>query len=518
MIKLKYNKDNAPFNMPVFNCIAVGRAYELLRDDLQKHLYFIQKEIGFKYCRFHGLFHDDMNVVIQKPDGTIGYQWHQINKIYDSLLSIGLRPFVEINPMPKALASGQDTMFWYKMNVTPPKSYQQWGHLIDAFGRHLIHRYGIEEIRQWYFEVWNEPNLENFWTAGQEEYWKLYDTTAAALKNIDAGIKVGGPATAGGAWIEDIIDHCYKSDIPIDFVSTHVYPQGEYCEYMDRKGSPHEIGEYLVDRINSIYNQVKASKMPDLEIHWTEWNTLSANATDEVKWITNQYVDSIFAASYIIKNCPKIDTVCNSLTYWVASDIFEEASLPHSPFSNTYGLVTIHGIPKASFNAFKMLRCLRGNRMDIELGQNVLPGCGMWATEEGGVLRGILYNHHMLEINEQPEWNETIIFPVLEDGNYMIITSMIKVGAGSAWESWCGMGKPHNISPVEEELLRAHSIPEYNYDLQMSYQKKIEFKANLKPNEVLYIEVKPVGEIVMPRTASDEELKVWNEGMNIKNN
>ena len=515
MIKITPNSQNTYYRMPVFNCIAVGRAYELLREDLLKHLRFVQKELKFKYCRFHALFHDDMSVVIRKPDGSIGYQWHHIDKIYDSLLDMGLRPFVELNPMPKALASGEQTAFWWKMNVTPPKTYEMWADLVEAFARHLTERYGIEEIRQWYFEVWNEPNLDFFWSGSKEDYWKLYDAAAFALKKVDKGLRVGGPASAGAVWITDIIEHCSQNNVPIDFVTTHVYPQGEYCDYPDRKGSPHEIGEYLADMVKRVYEEVKSSSMPHLMIHWTEWNTMSADSSDSVDWVNNKYVDNIFAASYIAKNCLKFDGLTDSMTYWTASDIFEETSLGHSPFSCTYGLVTIHGIPKASFNAMKMLRRLNGNIMNITSSSDFPAGCGISAVENAEKVKGLVWNHHMLEIKDQPVWNEKIRISVTKDTDYRVVMSTIKEGAGSAWETWCQMGKPHNLTPMEEELLWAHSQPEYSFKICTPENGEIELEIVLKPNEVMYFEAMAVGEPIMPKPAACEEIDAWAEGMDL---
>jgi xylan 1,4-beta-xylosidase len=170
-----------PLQMPWKRGIAVGRAYDLLRTDLIEHLRLLQREIGYGYCRFHALFHDDMGVVSRGSDGQLLFRWHHIDKIYDSLLELGLRPFVELNPMPAALASGKQKMFHYAMNVTPPASYEEWGQLVESFARHCIERYGLREVRQWYFEVWNEPNLAGFWSGTQDEYWQLYEASARAL-------------------------------------------------------------------------------------------------------------------------------------------------------------------------------------------------------------------------------------------------------------------------------------------------------------------------------------------------
>jgi len=113
-------------------------------------------------------------------------------------LKNGVRPFVEISFMPKKLALRQDVHpFWYKQIVSPPKDYTKWDDLMRAFAQHLVDRYGVDEVAQWYFEVWNEPNID-FWTGDpkQATYFELHDHTARALKSVNSRLRVGGPATS----------------------------------------------------------------------------------------------------------------------------------------------------------------------------------------------------------------------------------------------------------------------------------------------------------------------------------
>ena len=175
-----------------------------------------QKELGYRYCRFHALFDRDMDVVERAKDGSLTFKWHQIDKIYDALLAMGIRPFVELNPMPDALASGTQQLFWYKANVTPPQDYREWELLVHEFAKHLVRRYGLDEVRKWYFEVWNEPNLSGFWSGTKDEYFKLSKASADGLKSVDGGLRIGGPASSKANWIQDMIDYCtcllYTSD------------------------------------------------------------------------------------------------------------------------------------------------------------------------------------------------------------------------------------------------------------------------------------------------------------------
>ncbi|MDW8343743.1 MAG: hypothetical protein RMM51_04545 [Verrucomicrobiae bacterium] len=499
--------------MPWRRTIAVGRAFELTRADLVEHLRWLQREIGYQYCRFHGVFHDDMAVAVRTANGTLTFQWHQVDKVYDTLLSLGLRPFVELNPMPAALASGSQTMFHWKMNVTPPRSYDEWSALVAAFTRHIVERYGLDEVRQWFFEVWNEPNLPAFWSGTKDDYWRLFEHAARAVKSVDTRLRVGGPATSKARWILDLIEHCTRHGIPLDFISTHLYPQDEYVEYPDRRGSPHRPGEFFADTIRHVQHQVRNSDRPDLEIHWTEWNTQSAASTATVDWINNPCVDNLFAASFIVDNCLKLDDACHSMCYWVASDIFEEGGLPHSPFSATYGLLTIHGIPKAAANAFRFLRQLHGAMLPVSSEPAPPAGCGCCATQEGNISRLLLWHHQRLDEPAKPTWHSliTVRLPAhAAQQPHVVVTSRIRAGAGSAYETWCAIGRPQNLSRAEESLLRAHAEPERTGAILLPESGMLPLPVVVPPQEVVLVELRPQQISSVSKSAPDATLAELN--------
>lgn len=508
-------ESSAPLKMPWKNCISVGRAYDLTRDDLLEHLRFLQQEIGYKYCRFHALFHDDMNVVSRDANGQLIYRWHHIDKVYDSLLAMGLRPFVELNPMPSALASGTQKMFHYAMNVTPPADYSEWQSLVFNFTRHCVQRYGIDEVRQWYFEVWNEPNLSGFWSGTKDEYWQLYDAAAAGVKAVDSKLRIGGPATSKANWIADMIEHCVHNDVPLDFVSTHLYPQDEYVQYEDRKGSPHALGAFFADTIRGVQETVRASALPDLEIHWTEWNTQSTDSTANITWGDNIYVDSLFGASFIARNCIETDEACDTLCYWTASDIFEEGPIPSSPFSATYGLVTIHGIAKAHCNAFRALAKLRGPRLETQLASSTPQGCGVCATREGAITHVLLWNHKLVETPEQSRWQATLRLEGLTQKQVAVL-SHIRAGAGSPYESWLDMGRPQNLSNAQQKLLRAHAEPHHSFQVIEPAEGAVQIAFDLGPNEVIYIECSPADATMNAPMSQHEEFVEWDRLMGEK--
>ncbi len=474
-------------DLPCLKCISVGRAYELLRADVREHLTMAQKDLGFKYCRFHAIFHDDMDVVYTREDGSIGYHWHHIDKVYDFLLSIGLKPLVELNPMPTAIASGEKTLFFYKMNVTPPRDIKLWYNLIYEFTHHLTLRYGIDEVSSWYFEVWNEPNLKSFFSGTMDDYFAMYDAAAKAVKDVCPSYKVGGPATSAAHWVSEMIDHCHQNNVPLDFISTHLYPIDEYCRYKDRVGSPYEEGMFYIDTVKSVKEIVKNSPYPNLEIFWTEFNSLSSAPGQKVTFLTNTALDRLYGASCVIRNMTEVKDCCDMVSYWVASDIFEEHKMTHKAFSGTYGLVNINGIKKATYNAFKLMKKLRGCLANISI--SAPRGCGGLVCHEYGVYRILLWNNHFPELSDQPDWKDTIDFAGFVSGEYDVRKALITPGHGSPYEEWLKMGSPETLSPFEDEYLRASSEMLYSCDELSDIASGYDFC--LKPNEVCYIELSP---------------------------
>jgi xylan 1,4-beta-xylosidase len=517
LLRIQETSEVTQLNMPWRNCIAVGRAQNLLRADLQEQMTFAQKIMGYRYCRFHAIFDDELNVVNRDPKtGKLFFQWHEVDQVYDFLLKIGIRPFVELNPMPAAIASGTQTMFNYKMNVTPPKSYDEWGYVIESFTRHLVERYGLEEVKKWYFEVWNEPNLGAFWTGTQADYWKLYESSARAIKSVDKDLRVGGPASSKANWVKEIISYTSANNIPLDFVSTHLYAQDEQVEFPDRKGSPYKVGDFFSSTVKEVQKWVLASERPDLEIHWTEWNTQSAESAEKITWGDNIYVDNLYAASFIVRNCIELDKTCNTMAYWVLSDIFDEGGIPHTPFSTRYGLMNIYGIPKASFNAFRLMRKMEGNILNVTSDKPLPNGKGLLVTRELGITRVLLWNQNFVEEKVHFNWDGSISIPADTNRIMNAINISVGVGNGSPWESWQKMGRPDNPTPSQVEYLKNQSEPAYSYIKKDADKGRAIFTFSLKPGEVQYFEISAPSQAVNSKYVNPEEFTIWDKGMGEK--
>src|SRR6185437_3298075 len=322
-----------------------GRAILSLRDSYRRDLREVKQATGFEYIRFHAILDDDVGLYDEDAAGHPIYNFSYIDQIYDGLLENGVRPFVELSFMPKKLAEKQAVQaFWYAPVVSPPKDWDRWGDLISQLARHLIARYGIDEVSQWYFEVWNEPNLD-FWAGDPKEatYYHLYDVTAQALKKVNSRLRVGGPSTAQAAWVDRFLRHCAANHIPVDFVSSHVYANDSAHDVFGTNESIPRT-QMVCRAIHKVHDQVAASSLPALPIIWSEYNASYKNEPD--------VTDSIFMGPWLADTIRQCDGLVDMLSYWSFSDVFEEQGVVKKPFYGGYGLIAEDGLPKPSFSAF----------------------------------------------------------------------------------------------------------------------------------------------------------------------
>ena len=335
--------------------LSVGSDYPgtLIRDDSQTQLRVVTGELGFRYIRFHAIFHDVLGTVSVENGKTL-YDWTKIDQLYDDLLARHIKPFVELGFTPQALATSNNSIFYWHGDTSHPKP-DGWRDLVAAFSRHIEQRYGKSEVRTWFFEVWNEPNLSGFWEGGdQKAYFDLYDLTAKTIKSIDPELRVGGPATAGAAWVPEFLAHVKQSGAPVDFVSTHTY--GVQGGFLDENGKSDTkldpSPDAIVGDVRRVRDEISASPFPTLPLYFTEWST-SYTPRDSVH-------DSYISAPYILTKLKACEGLVQAMSYWTYTDLFEEPGPPTAPFQGGFGLLNPEGIRKPAYFAYKYLHALDG--------------------------------------------------------------------------------------------------------------------------------------------------------------
>ena len=342
-----------------------------LRQSYRDDVRVVKKVTDFRSVRFHGIFNDEVG--LYDPDAVVKnpglaaekvkdagpYNFSYIDQIYDGLLDLGVKPFVEMSFMPKKMAADPAMLhaFWYKPNVSPPRSYADWDAMITAFAQHLVERYGIEEVSTWNFEVWNEPNLD-FWGGrpNMPTYYELYDHTALTLKKVSRRIRVGGPSTAQAGYVAEFLAHCKSKNIPVDFASTHVYGN-DTADNVFKTNEQIPRDQMVYRAVKKVHEEILASPYPKMPLIFSEYNASYANEPD--------VTDSVYMGPWLANNIRLCDGLTESMSYWSFSDVFEEQGVVKTPFYGGFGLVAEDGIQKPALHAFAMLHELGDRRIAV---------------------------------------------------------------------------------------------------------------------------------------------------------
>lgn len=498
-IRLQLEAQGTPLVHSWTRCVGGGRVGEALRADFQKHLEVARREIGFEYIRMHGLFHEDM-MVYREEQGRPVYNWQYVDLVFDHWLSIGVRPFVELGFMPYAMASGKLTVFWWAGNVTPPKDWAKWSELVERFARHCVERYGLEEVRRWYFEVWNEPNLWFFWeNADFNAYMKLYEVAAHALKRVDEHLRVGGPATSGSGakrgkapWASEFLAAVRKARLPLDFFSTHPYPTRHPVDLQGTEFMEWDKPDRLAVDLDGIRRDLKKHGYDRIETHCTEWSS-SPSPRDRVH-------DTAFLAPFLIENNLLGRGKIDSLSFWVVSDIFEENRQGDTPFHGGFGLINIQGLKKPSFHGYWFLS---------RLGRTELAAGPDWiATRHGdGSLAILLWNYchyradvdsravnaaHGLAIYDLFEKKPPAAFRLQIGGlpkSVRVQETRFDREHGSVYDAYCALGAPEHLLRADLDVLRQKA--ELHTDVMRPTVRagRLSLNVTVPPHGVVLLEV-----------------------------
>lgn len=440
--------------------MAAGRAAEGLRDDWRKQLSELRRRIPFRYIRFHGIFNDEMMVYSESEDGTPVYNWSYVDKLYDFLLEQGVRPFVELSFMPSLLARSKETIFWWKGHISPPADPAKWEALVREFIRHCLNRYGAEEVKSWYFEVWNEPDLAGVcWAGSKEEYFAFYESTVRTIKSVLPELKTGGPAMGYGSlwndtWAEEFMEYCRKREVPLDFFSFHIYSEYPRLKVEEERLTKLMPPAYYKESMDRLKQKMDTSGYGGVELHITEWNFSLYDR--------NLLHDTMFMAPFVIYHVMNTLGTAKALAFWSFTDVFEESVVPPSPFYGGFGLINRDGLKKPGYYAFELLQ---------KLGDKLLAkGDGYVATRKSdGSVQVLLYHYvHVDLLFASGDWSElsnlsrydvfeekgSKVFDVslhLSAGPYKCTSYRLDREHGSVFDEWVRMGAPESLT--EEEIL-----------------------------------------------------------------
>ncbi|MFF1568730.1 xylan 1,4-beta-xylosidase [Streptomyces sp. NPDC058293] len=473
-------------------CVGTGRLELALRRDYQDSLTLLQKDIGFRHIRGHGLFSDGMGVY--RPyewQGTrqVHHSFTYIDQVVDACLALGIRPFLELGFMPGELASGGQTVFWWQGNVTPPSSHREWADLVRATLTHLVDRYGLEEVRDWPVEVWNEPDLPDFWEgADQAAYHRLYEVTAHAVKDVDASLQVGGPAVSPGAdqgWLGRFAEFVERRDLPVDFVSRHAYTSGPAQPVPFGTYQTLAPAERLLEQFGAPRRELKGTSLADLPVHITEFN--SSYRPD------NPVHDTAFHAAYLAPVLAAGGDLVDSFSYWTFSDMFEEVGVPTALFHGGFGLLTHRQVKKPTYHLYAFMA--RMGRDVLARGDDHLV-----ARHPDGRVTVLAWappgtDLHTLRLS----------VPVgdTERGAVFLRRSSVDEERGNAYTAWRRMGSPRSPRPHQLDMLHDAAEPGRTHLRLPIEEFRVDVDLTLERHEVTLVELSPVIE---------ESPDWWDEG------
>lgn len=503
--------------------ITFGHAAYGLRNDFFKQLQIIQEDIKFEYARFHGIFSDEMFVYNEDLYGNIYYNFNHIDSLLDGLLDVGLKPFIELGFMPNKLASSNNKIFAWSCYASAPNDINKWIDMVEAFIKHIINRYGIGEVQKWYFEFWNEPNLETvFWDGSKEEFFNFFKLTYEKIKSINSKLKIGGFGNLKlgdfNSWINDFKAYSDKHGCYLDFFSFHAYQFKTKEESFNQELLLNEGIEYIKLNTNECISKFNFSNIVEIgdetyinetikemvevgsklnmnyDEYWiTEWNS-SMDCRDLIH-------DTCFMAAFIVKTCIENDNLVNGMGFWTFTDLFEEFRLEQSLFHGGFGLITYNGIKKASYNAYEFL-----SRLGKEI---VYKNDGIIVTKKDDEYQVLIYNYchynnlyrafdhsQISHINRYDVFKDSVekdyeLCIGIEEGEYQLEKYRVNREVGSAFDAWVNMGAPKKISKDGYKYLEKAS--QYGYKTWTENIKdKISIKTEVLPHEIQLITIKKI--------------------------
>jgi xylan 1,4-beta-xylosidase len=489
-ITLDLAQASQPLDRFFDHCVGSDFPGTLIREDSQAQLKTTVDELGFRYLRFHDIFHDVLKTV-RRENGQLTFDFSHIDRLYDALLAKRIRPLVELGFTPAALATSAQKIFYWQGNTSHPEP-TGWVALIEAFTQHILQRYGAAEVRQWYFEVWNEPNLDGFWEkADQQAYFDLYTRTTKAMKAIDPQLRLGGPSTAGAAWVPEFLAHAKATNTPVDFITTHTY--GVAGGFLDEFGKEDQMllatPDAIVGDVKRVRKEIDASHLPGLPLFFTEWST-SYNPRDKVH-------DSYHSASYVLSKLRQSQGLAQSMSYWTYSDLFEEPGPPDRPFHGGFGMLTREGLRKPVYFAYKYLAAL------ARLQGREIPSSdpNSWAASDGRQVELLLWDWRTVpqKVSNRsffgkpqpslPAGPVKISLRHLPPGRYRLQQRRTGYHANDAYTAYLEMGAPDSLSSTQVSALHklTADTPELQRELRVDAKGQAELSLTLRTHDVVLL-------------------------------
>ncbi len=474
----------------------IGYAHDGLLADVRQQLERAQREIGFEYLRFHGIFDDDMKVYMEYPDGTPYYNFTYVNLLFDYLHALGLKVYLELSFLPPQLAQEQNRIFDRCTVISACADLEKWSALIRALLLHFVERYGRNTIRQWRFTTVS-MNYAFLGCMDIADYFALYRASYNAVKSVDTKFLFGGPgAFANLVWepngYRNFLAFAQQNGCMPDFFAVQYFPHraaGRDPAFMDFTSSQQSAPTVLSSdenfmrtvrkQLQSLFEEFGADKQ---ELWFEECNS--------TLWQRDLSGDTCYKAVWLAKNLCENYDCAESFGYWLLTDLMDEHTALDSVFHGGYGLFTYNGIPKSGYQAMRFLRQLG----DTQIG----AGDGWFLTRHGKDFQLLLYHYchydnlyrYRYKRLSSPQEAYSVFqldtvrqlrltLDGIPDGVYRLETRTIGRGSGSAFDKWLETGAPAYLRPEEIRYLVETAQPSYHV-------REVTATGGLRLEETLY--------------------------------
>lgn len=392
---LKRNAPTEEFSHSWEGLVNIDQFRWMLREDVRKQLKTAHVELGAKNVRAVGMFDDELKAYCIDPkDFTVKEgkkcrsNFRNIDNVTDFLTANGINPMITTTFVPSVMAGGEHTVFETKSRTDMPSDMDWWSDFISEYVEHITQRYGAEKVEEFYFEVWNEPNLKPFFPGEYKDFLKLWEVTYKAIKKVNKKYRVGGPSTAGSEWIEEFINDTRKINCEPDYLITHIYNKDgeneclspfEGAQVEKNNKSPH----WAASKMKNLYSLVKKLNFKG-EIHWNEWG--------RSWWVSDFDRETPNEAAYIVKTMCEVSQFADYYAYWCLSDIYDQEGFGKEVFHGNYGLLSADGLKKPAYYAFELL-CRTGQKRikAISNNEDMCKGALFTTSDKGEA--AILYNY-----------------------------------------------------------------------------------------------------------------------------
>ncbi len=366
--------------------------------------------------------------------------WQMVDLNIERLLDLGIKPMYTTCFTPPGFTDSTATCWPDSNPVGMPRDLNQWSAFVTHGLEHHVRRFGIEEMRSWWFECWNEPNLSGFFAGSKEDFFRLWSATWHAVKAVDPHFRFGGPSTARGEWIEEFLDWTQQDGTPPDYLISHVYNNDSDSQPLSPfdgpashrvKDSPH----FASGVIRGVKTELERRGWKG-EIHWNEWGR---------SWFPcDQRRESGLESAFIVKTMAEVSQCADAFAFWCLSDIYDQIGFQSSEFEGHYGLLSLHGLRKPGWFAHVLLNRLGDRRFPVQGGNELANAL---VTETDGRAAVLVYSYP-----SSPEEPVTLVSVAvkLNAPHHPVKLTLLDAEHNNIIHIWKSMGSP--ASPTRSEL------------------------------------------------------------------